>query len=349
MKILLDMNLAEIVEEFALINLPKYKAKQVYNWVLRGVDFDEMTDVDKKTRALLKEKYIAVPAKIHTKLVSKDKTQKYLFKLHDGNVIEGVLMNYKYGNTLCVSTQIGCRMGCKFCASTLNGLVRSLTPGEILSQVITANAENGGTIDKRQVTNIVLMGSGEPFDNYDNVVKFLNLVNSEDSLNVSYRNISLSTCGLVPEMKKFADLEIPVNLTISLHSPVNERRKEIMPIANKYSVEEIISAAKYYFDKTKRRVIFEYTLIEGQNDTRKDAENLAKVLRGFSNHLNLIRLNPVKERSFRATKNDKAQEFLKMLEEMNVSATIRRQMGVDINGACGQLRNNYLENENTTR
>ena len=216
--------------------------------------------------------------------------------------------------------------------------------GEMLGQIISAQRDLG-----ERISNVVIMGIGEPFDNYDNVVKFLNLVNSPDGLNVSYRNISLSTCGLVPEMKRFADLEIPVNLTISLHSPVNERRKEIMPIANKYSVEEIISAAKYYFEKTKRRVIFEYTLIEGQNDTKKDAENLAKVLRGFSNHLNLIRLNPVKERSFRATKNDKAQEFLKMLEEMNVSATIRRQMGVDINGACGQLRNNYLENENATR
>lgn len=349
MKILLDMTLEEIVEEFSLINLPKYKARQVYNWILRGVDFDGMTDIDKKTRQTLKEKYIAVPSVIHTKLVSKDKTQKYLYKLHDGNVIEGVLMNYKYGNTLCVSTQIGCRMGCKFCASTLNGLVRSLTAGEILSQVIMANAENGGTIEKRQITNIVLMGSGEPFDNYQNVVKFLKLVNSADGLNVSYRNISLSTCGLVPEMKKFADLEIPVNLTISLHSPIDERRREIMPVANKYSVNEIISAAKYYFEKTRRRVIFEYTLIEGKNDTQKDAENLARVLRGFSNHLNIIRLNPVRERNLRATANDKAQDFVRMLESLNVSATIRRQMGVDINGACGQLRNDYLKNENASR
>ncbi len=346
MKLLLDMSLEELTEELVSLGLPKYKAKQIYGWLMRGVDFDGMTDIDKKTRSLLKERYIAVPMSIQTKLISKDKTQKYLFRLYDGNVIEGVLMKYKYGNTLCVSTQIGCRMGCKFCASTLNGLVRNLTAGEILSQIITVNKENGGTAEKREITNIVLMGSGEPLDNFDNVIKFLQQVNSKDGLNISYRNISLSTCGLVPEMKRFADMAMPVNLTISLHSPIDERRKEIMPIANKYSIKEIIDAAKYYFEKTKRRVIFEYTLIEGKNDTRQDAEILAKTLKGFSNHLNLIRLNPVRERNLRATKNDKAQEFLTILQELNVSATIRRQMGVDINGACGQLRNTYLKNEN---
>ncbi len=343
MKILADFNLSELTEELAKFNLPKYKAAQVYKWVLRGVDFDGMTDIDKNTRNVLKQNFIAVPLDIETKLVSKDKTQKYLYKLYDGNVIEGVLMNYKYGKTLCVSTQIGCRMGCKFCASTLNGLVRSLTAGEILAQVIVANRINGGTIEKREITNIVLMGSGEPFDNYENVVKFLKNANAPEGLNISYRNISLSTCGLVPEMKAFADLELPVNLTISLHSPYDERRKEIMPIANKYSIAEITQAAKYYFEKTKRRVIFEYTLIEGQNDSEKDARRLAELVRGISSHINLIRLNPVKERGLKATKEDKAQKFLEMLEKMNVSATIRRQMGVDINGACGQLRNSYLE------
>lgn len=345
MKLLPDMSLEQMIEELGAEGLPKYKAKQIYKWVMRGVDFDGMTDVDKKTRSLLAEKYISRPLTIIRKLVSKDKTQKYLYRLYDGNVIEGVLMNYKYGNTLCVSTQVGCRMGCKFCASTLNGLVRDLTAGEILSQVITVNSENGGLGEKRAVTNIVLMGSGEPFDNYDNVIKFLRLVNATEGLNVSYRNISLSTCGLVPEMRKFADLEIPVNLTISLHSPIDKNRREIMPIANKYSVAEIIDAAKYYFSKTKRRVIFEYTLIEGKNDTAKDADNLVEVLRGFPAHVNLIRLNPVKERNLSATKNDKAQNFLRLLEEKGVSATIRRQMGVDINGACGQLRNDYLKNE----
>ena len=254
-------------------------------------------------------------------------------------------MNYKYGNTLCVSTQIGCRMGCKFCASTLNGLVRNLTAGEILAQVITANAENAAQNEKRAVTNIVLMGSGEPFDNFDNVVGFLKLVNSPEGLGVSYRNISLSTCGLVPEMYRFADLRLPVNLTVSLHSPIDEKRREIMPIANKYSVKEIINAARYYFEQTGRRVIFEYTLIEGQNDTEKDARNLAGVLKGFPAHVNLIRLNPVRERNLSATKNNQAQKFLGMLESLGISATIRRQMGVDINGACGQLRNDYLKNE----
>ena len=312
---------------------------------MRGVGFDGMTDIDKATRSLLSQKYIACPLTIIKKLVSSDKTQKYLYRLHDGNVIEGVLMNYKYGNTLCVSTQIGCRMGCKFCASTLNGLVRNLTAGEILAQVITANAENAAQNEKRAVTNIVLMGSGEPFDNFDNVVGFLKLVNSPEGLGVSYRNISLSTCGLVPEMYRFADLRLPVNLTVSLHSPIDEKRREIMPIANKYSVKEIINAARYYFEQTGRRVIFEYTLIEGQNDTEKDAKNLAGVLKGFPAHVNLIRLNPVRERNLSATKNNQAQKFLGMLESLGISATIRRQMGVDINGACGQLRNDYLKNE----
>lgn len=312
---------------------------------MRGVGFDGMTDIDKATRSLLSQKYIACPLTIIKKLVSSDKTQKYLYRLHDGNVIEGVLMNYKYGNTLCVSTQIGCRMGCKFCASTLNGLVRNLTAGEILAQVITVNAENAAQNEKRAVTNIVLMGSGEPFDNFDNVVGFLKLVNFPEGLGVSYRNISLSTCGLVPEMYRFADLRLPVNLTVSLHSPIDEKRREIMPIANKYSVKEIINAARYYFEQTGRRVIFEYTLIEGQNDTEKDAKNLAGVLKGFPAHVNLIRLNPVRERNLSATKNNQAQKFLGMLESLGISATIRRQMGVDINGACGQLRNDYLKNE----
>ena len=345
MKLLADMSLEEITADFLAEGLPKYRAKQVYKWVMRVVGFDGMTDIDKATRSLLSQKYIACPLTIIKKLVSSDKTQKYLYRLHDGNVIEGVLMNYKYGNTLCVSTQIGCRMGCKFCASTLNGLVRNLTAGEILAQVITANAENAAQNEKRAVTNIVLMGSGEPFDNFDNVVGFLKLVNSPEGLGVSYRNISLSTCGLVPEMYRFADLRLPVNLTVSLHSPIDEKRREIMPIANKYSVKEIINAARYYFEQTGRRVIFEYTLIEGQNDTEKDAKNLAGVLKGFPAHVNLIRLNPVRERNLSATKNNQAQKFLDMLESLGVSATIRRQMGVDINGACGQLRNDYLKNE----
>ena len=345
MKLLADMSLEEITADFLAEGLPKYRAKQVYKWVMRGVGFDGMTDIDKATRSLLSQKYIACPLTIIKKLVSSDKTQKYLYRLHDGNVIEGVLMNYKYGNTLCVSTQIGCRMGCKFCASTLNGLVRNLTAGEILAQVITANAENAAQNEKRAVTNIVLMGSGEPFDNFDNVVGFLKLVNSPEGLGVSYRNISLSTCGLVPEMYRFADLRLPVNLTVSLHSPIDEKRREIMPIANKYSVKEIINAARYYFEQTGRRVVFEYTLIEGQNDTEKDARNLAGVLKGFPAHVNLIRLNPVRERNLSATKNNQAQKFLGMLESLGISATIRRQMGVDINGACGQLRNDYLKNE----
>ena len=341
--IIQDLDYRQISTLAADMGQPAFRAKQLYEGITQGKDISQISTLPETFRQRLLNEFEDCALRIEKVFAGADGTKKFLFSLADGNVIEGVLMNYKYGKTLCVSTQIGCRMGCKFCASTLNGLVRSLTAGEILAQVIVANRINGGTIEKREITNIVLMGSGEPFDNYENVVKFLKNVNAPEGLNISYRNISLSTCGLVPEMKAFADLELPVNLTISLHSPYDERRKEIMPIANKYSIAEITQAAKYYFEKTKRRVIFEYTLIEGQNDSEKDARRLAELVRGFSSHINLIRLNPVKERGLKATKEDKAQKFLEMLEKMNVSATIRRQMGVDINGACGQLRNSYLE------
>ena len=331
-------------EELKNILSGGFRAGQVFDWLIKGFSFDEMSNVSKEYRNELKEKYIDQPVKIHKTYISKiDGTEKYLFKLYDGNIIEGVLMKYNYGNTLCVSTQIGCRMGCKFCASTLNGLVRDLTPGEILGQIIAVNHKLG---EGRNITNVVLMGSGEPLDNFDNVVKFINLLTHKDGLNFSRRNISLSTCGLIDKIKEMADLDLGVTLTISLHSPFDENRKEIMPIANKYSIREIMSAANYYFKKTGRRVIFEYALIDGVNNSDKDIDELTKLLKGFPTHLNLIVLNEVKERNLKGINRKLANEFAKKLEDKGVSVTLRRTMGSDIEGACGQLRNSYIKGDN---
>ncbi|MEG1710942.1 MAG: 23S rRNA (adenine(2503)-C(2))-methyltransferase RlmN [Clostridia bacterium] len=325
-------------------DMRSYQIKQLYFWLSRGVDFDEMTDLSKELRNKLNEKYIAQPIKIIQKLEGKDKTEKYLYELYDGNVIEGVKMSYKYGNTLCVSTQVGCRMGCTFCASTLNGLVRNLSAGEILGQVTIINKLLGGNIENRKLTNIVLMGSGEPLDNFDNVIKFLHLVNSENGLNIAMRNISLSTCGIVPKIDELAQMNMQITLTISLHNAFNDKRMELMPIAKAYSINELVGAMHRYFDKTGRRIIVEYTLISGKNDSDEDAKRLSELLRGMSVHINLIRLNRVKERDYKASSKDKAEEFLAKLLELKMSATLRRQMGVDIDGACGQLRQKHLEN-----
>lgn len=342
-EVLLNYGLKEL--QGLLPELKMYTVKQIYVWLNLGYDFSDMTNVSKQTREMLAQRYIAQPVIVEKIFKGKDGTEKYIYRLEDGNLIEGVLMNYKYGNTLCVSTQVGCRMGCKFCASTLDGLVRNLTAGEILGQVCAVNRLKGGTRDNRMVTNIVLMGSGEPLDNFDNTVKFLQLVNDKNGLNIAMRNISLSTCGLVPEMKKLSDLGLQINLTISLHQAFNDKRKEIMPIANRYSVEDIMNAAKKYFEKTGRRVIFEYTLIEGVNDSDMDARELHSLLRGLSAHVNIIMLNPVKERNLKAVTRAKAYAFSEKLTSFGVSNTVRRSMGADIEGACGQLRRRYINGD----
>ncbi|HBN13084.1 MAG TPA: 23S rRNA (adenine(2503)-C(2))-methyltransferase RlmN, partial [Clostridiales bacterium] len=293
---------------------------------------------------LLKE-YEDGPVAIIKTLTSADGTEKYLFSLADGNVIEGVFMKYKYGNTQCVSTQVGCRMGCKFCASTLGGLARNLTSGEILCQVLAVNAAHGGDGKARAVTNVVLMGSGEPLDNYDNTVKFLKNVSAEGGINISPRNISLSTCGIVPKIYSLADEGLPVNLTISLHQTTDEGRARTMPIAKKYTIAEILKACEYYFEKTGRRYIFEYSLIDGENCEKADAERLIALLKGRPCHVNLIRLNEVKERSLKAATDKKAYAFAAMLEKGGLSATVRRSMGSDIGGACGQLRASFIDKQ----
>ena len=345
-KILQDLNFEELERLIEAFGEKKFRAKQLSQGILRGKAISAMPALPAALKEKLLTEYEDEPVKILETFESEDGTKKYLFSLADGNVIEGVLMSYKYGNTQCVSTQVGCRMGCKFCASTLEGLKRNLTAGEILAEVLKINALNGGTPEKRAVTNIVLMGSGEPFDNYENVVKFLKNVTSADGLNVSARNISLSTCGLVPKIYDFAGEGIPLNLTISLHAATDEARKRTMPVANAYSIAEILKACAYYFEKTGRRYIFEYSLIAGENCDERHAELLIKLLKGKPCHVNLIRLNEVKERNLKPVTEQQAREFMQMLLSGGISATLRRQIGSDIGGACGQLRAGYLKDKN---
>ena len=326
----------------------KFRASQIAQWLNRGADIGEMTNLSAALRARLSEIAVANPVRILESFKSKiDETEKFLYALTDGNLIEGVLMRYHHGDTLCVSTQVGCRMGCAFCASTLEGKVRNLTAGEILGQVAAANRHIRAQDPERRVHNIVLMGSGEPLDNYDNVVKFLRLVNDEKGLNISLRNISLSTCGLVRRMYDFAKEGLPVTLSLSLHAPNDEIRQKIMPVAHAYSYSEVLAACKYYVEQTGRRVIFEYALIKDLNSDVRHAEELARRLRGLQCHVNLIPLNDVKERNLAAPDRRTVEAFLKRLELKHVSATVRREMGADIEGACGQLRRKVLREQGT--
>ncbi len=345
MQIIQDLSLTELEELCLSLNQPKFRAKQVFENLHLGKTLDEISNIPKTFKEELKKEYIDNPITIIDTKTGKDGTQKFLYRLYDGDIIEGVLLSYEYGYTLCVSTQVGCRMGCKFCASTLNGLIRNLSSGEILSQVLVVNRLLGGDNKTRKITNIVLMGSGEPLDNYQNVIKFIRLVNAPEGINISQRNISLSTCGLVPQIKKLATENLQVILTISLHAPTDEIRKQIMPIANKYTIKQIIDAAKLYFNKTGRRIIFEYALTKGVNDTPECAKILSQLLKGFPNHINLIPLNEVKERNLITVTRKNAYNFAATLEKLGLSASVRRTMGEDIEGACGQLRAKKLEED----
>lgn len=343
-EILQDLSRAELVALVEEMGEKKFRADQIYTGLMQGKPIRDLP-VSPALREKLLEKFEDEPIKLYKTLVAADGTEKYLFLLSDGNLIEGVLMQYKYGNTQCVSTQVGCRMGCKFCASTLGGLVRNLTAGEILSQILVINREKGGTLKDRAVTNVVLMGSGEPFDNYENVVKFLRNATAEGGICISARNISLSTCGLVPEMKKFASEGIPLNLTVSLHAVTDGERKRTMPVANKYKIKDILEACAIYFRATGRRYIFEYSLISGENSDEEHALALARLLKGKPCHVNLIRLNEVKERHLNTVSEKEAYRFLGVLEQQGISATLRRSMGSDIGGACGQLRAAVLKEQ----
>lgn len=343
-KILQDYSVSQLKTLLEVMGEKPYRASQIFKGLSSGKKISEITDISKDLRSKLLEEYEDCPVKIiQTKTSSLDGTVKFLFSLADGNVIEGVLMKYKYGNTQCVSTQVGCRMGCKFCASGIGGLVRNLTSGEILSEVYAVNAFLGGNTDKRAVTNVVLMGSGEPLDNYDNTVAFIKNLSDKDGLNVSPRNVSLSTSGIVPNIYRLSKEGLDVNLTISLHNPFDDGRKRLMPIANKYKISEILSASEEYFNKTGRRYIFEYSLVKNENDQKKHADELIRLLKGRPCHVNLIRLNAVKENDLKSVTEKEAYRFAKTLSDGGLSVTVRRQMGADIDGACGQLRRKYLD------
>ena len=340
---LLDKSFDEIKSLIESYGEKSFRAQQIYSAINSGKDLGDITTLSKTLRERIAEDYDGLPVKIETSLKSKDGTEKFLFLLRDGNIIEGVLMRYEYGNTLCVSTQVGCRMNCAFCASGLSGLIRNLSAGEILGEVVSVNALYGGGLkDKRFITNVVLMGSGEPLDNYDNTVKFLRLLSDERGLNISPRNVSLSTSGLVPKMRDLGNEGLPVNLTVSLHSPFDNEREKIMPIAKTYKIADILSACDDYFEKTGRRYIFEYVLIRGNNDGERHASALIKLLKGRPCHVNIIRLNEVKEKNLLASDDKRAYAFAETLKKGGVSATVRRRLGDDIEGACGQLRRKYL-------
>ncbi|MBQ2662511.1 MAG: 23S rRNA (adenine(2503)-C(2))-methyltransferase RlmN [Clostridia bacterium] len=342
---LMSMELVELSALLKELNQPAFRAKQVFSWLSKGKRPDEMSNLPKPLREELSKLQFG-GARIYDKRISKkDGTVKYLFELEDGNIVEGVLMSYHYGNTMCISTQVGCKMGCLFCASTLSGCVRDLTAGEMLSFIAEVEKDVPHAEEKiRTVTNIVLMGSGEPLDNYDNVLKFLRLVSSPDGMNISVRNISISTCGLVDKLLRFTEEAPHVTLSVSLHAPSDEIRDKIMPVNKKYRIDELLKAAKNYADMTKRRVIFEYALIKDMNSDMFCADLLSKRLKHINCHVNLIPLNDVKERNLMGVTRKEAEIFLNRLTQNGVSATIRREMGADIEGACGQLRRSVLEN-----
>ena len=329
------------LREFTVAELgePKYRADQIWSFMYKGERFDGMTNLPKKLREALEEKAELRLPTVALKLVSQvDGTVKYLFELADGQCIESVVMRYKYGLTICISSQCGCRMGCRFCASTIGGKVRDLLPSELLGQIIAAQKDMG-----ERISHVVMMGIGEPLDNYDNVIKFLKLVNMEKGLGISYRSISLSTCGVVPKIDKLAEEGFPITLSISLHAPDDEARSAIMPVNNAWGVDELLSACRRYFDTTGRRISFEYTLISGKNDSVESAVKLASVLKKYMKdgiHVNLIPLNEVAEREYKRGRNEDIKKFCDTLGRYGINATVRRRLGPDINASCGQLRRN---------
>ncbi len=340
---LMDLSCDELKELAQSLGQPAFRGKQIYEWINRGAEsFEDMTNLPKGFRQQLAEVSRVSCAKICEKYVSKiDETRKYLLELSDGNFVESVLMKYEYGYTICVSSQVGCKMGCKFCASTLNGWNRNLTPGEILAQVMCVQKDLG-----QRISNIVMMGIGEPLDNFDNVLKFIELVNAPGGLNIGQRHISISTCGLADKIRELAERKMQITLLISLHAPDDERRSQIMPINNKYKISELMSACDYYMEQTGRRISFEYTLISGVNDNLQEADSLAELIRGKLCHVNLIPVNKVSETGFDKSSRARVDEFRARLEKRGIAATVRREMGSDINAACGQLRNRKTINQN---
>ncbi len=344
---ILSLDKQELQQWLQTLSQPKYRAGQIFSRLHQGADFDGMTNIPLSLRQYLKENAIIKTPTPIRKLTSRDGTVKYLMKLYDGEVVESVLMRYNHGNSVCISSQVGCRMGCKFCASTLKGLKRSLAPSELLGQVLAIQKDSG-----QRVSNIVMMGIGEPLDNYDATVKFLHLVSCPDGLNIGSRHISVSTCGIVPKIYELAQHDFGITLSISLHAVSDEARGEIMPINKKYNIEKLLTACRDYFSHTGRRISFEYTLISGVNDSEDDAKRLAHILRKYLGsmpiHVNLIPVNEVKERGFKKSTEANVKRFCDRLNSCTVVATVRRSLGSDIDASCGQLRNSYTEEENRT-
>ena len=337
-----DFTLSELEEYIVSLDEKKFHAKQIFKWLHKGgvTSFDEMTDISKSLRDKLKNNtYILNMEVITCQKSKKDGTMKFLIKLTDNCAIESVFMRYNHGNTLCVSTQVGCKMGCKFCASTKEGFERSLFASEIEGQIQTVQRYTG-----ERISNVVYMGIGEPLDNYDNVVKSIRIINDAQGLNIGARHISLSTCGLVPKIYKLAEENIQCTLSISLHATTNEKRRDIMPIANRYSIDELLTACKEYIKITGRRISFEYALIYGKNDSYEDALALAKLLRGMIAHVNLIPVNEIKEKDYKKATEKSVEKFMNTLNSMGIVTTVRRELGSDIDAACGQLRKKYIEN-----
>ncbi len=335
-----SLNLTELTAFMEQLGEKAFRAKQVYQWlhVKQVSSFDEMSNISKALIEKLKESSYLVNLKQEAVQISKiDGTRKYLFLLEDGNVIESVLMKYKHGNSVCISSQVGCRMGCRFCASTLDGLVRGLTASEMLDQIYHIGRDIG-----ERISNVVVMGTGEPMDNFDNLLKFIELLTDENGLNISQRNLTVSTCGIVPKMRELADKKLQITLALSLHASTQEKRLELMPVANKYDIQEVIDACKYYFEQTGRRITFEYSLVGGVNDTDEDVNNLCRLVKGMNCHINLIPVNPIKERDYVQPDGKVTAAFKNKLEKNGINVTIRREMGRDIDGACGQLRKRYM-------
>lgn len=340
-----SMTLPELTEYLKDLGEKPFRAKQLYQWmhVKLAASLDEMTNLSKKMRGILKEKaFYASLNPVDVRISQIDGTRKYLFELEDGNVIESVLMRYKHGNSVCISSQVGCRMGCRFCASTLDGLERNLRPSEMLEQIYRIQRDTG-----ERVSNVVVMGSGEPMDNYDNLIRFIHLLTDENGLHISQRNVTVSTCGIVPRIRQFAEENLQVTLALSLHAPNDEVRKTLMPVANSFALKDVLDACHYYFEKTGRRLTFEYSLVKGVNDNLDEARALADLLKGQHGHVNLIPVNPIKERDFKQSDRKAVEEFKQYLEKRGINVTVRREMGRDIDGACGQLRKSYIEKERT--
>ena len=338
-----SMTLPELQEEMAAIGEKSFRAKQLYEWihVRQARSFDEMTNLSVALRERCRERYDLTTLQVVRMQESKlDGTRKYLFELKDGNLVESVFMRYKHGNSVCISSQVGCKMGCRFCASTLDGWERNLTPAEMLDQIYAITQDT-----KERVSNVVVMGTGEPLDNYDNLLRFISLLTDENGLHISQRNVTVSTCGLVPEIYKLAQEKLQITLALSLHATTDEKRRKLMPIANQYSIAELMEACQNYFEQTGRRLTFEYSLVGGVNDTPEDARELCALVKPLNCHVNLIQVNPIRERDYVQSETKAIQAFKGKLERSGIQVTVRREMGRDIDGACGQLRRRVLAKE----